>query len=63
MDTVLRGLKDTPPAPGFERVLYPGLSEAEETERRSQDGIPYHVEVVNWFTSIREELKLDFEFP
>ena len=63
MDTVLRGLADTPPAPGNERVLYPGLSEAEETERRSQNGIPYHVEVVNWFTSIRAELELSFEFP
>ncbi len=62
MDTVLRGLKDTPPAPGHDRVLYPGLSEAEETERRLRDGIPYHVEVVNWFAGIRAELELDFEF-
>ena len=63
MDTVLKGLKDTKPAPGHDRVLYPGLSEAEETDRRSRYGIPYHVEVVDWFTSIRAELELDFEFP
>ena len=63
MDIVLGGLKDTRPAPGHDRVLYPGLSEAEETDRRSRSGIPYHVEVVDWFTSIRAELDLDFEFP
>ena len=63
MDTVLRGLADTKPAPGHDRVLYPGLAEAEETDRRSRDGIPYHVEVVDWFRLIRAELELDFEFP
>jgi LDH2 family malate/lactate/ureidoglycolate dehydrogenase len=62
MDTFLRGLTETPPAPGYDRVVYPGLIEAEEEEHRLQEGIPYHVEVIEWFRSIANELKLDFKF-
>lgn len=45
-DDLLVGLRDTPPAPGHERVLYPGLRGAELTDERRQLGIPYHPEVV-----------------
>ena len=43
------------PAVGKDRVLYPGLSEAEETAQRSANGIPYHKEVVGWFRTYGEE--------
>ena len=32
MDDMLRGLVETPTAPGHERVIYPGLPESEEIE-------------------------------
>ena len=62
MDALLEGLAKTPPAPGHERVLYPGLLEAEDTEQRLAEGIPYHREVIEWFQSIGAELDLDFDF-
>lgn len=62
MDDFLRGLCATPPAPGHDRVVYPGLLEAEEKERRLADGIPYHTEVIEWFASTAGEMGLKFEF-
>lgn len=60
MDDMLRGLIETPTAPGHERVIYPGLPESEEIEKRQKEGIPYHKEVIQWFESIRNELELDY---
>src|SRR5262249_6400648 len=40
MDTMLKSLRTATPAPGHDRVLYPGLSEAEEIEIRRANGIP-----------------------
>ncbi|MCK9486305.1 MAG: Ldh family oxidoreductase [Dehalococcoidia bacterium] len=62
MDTFLRGLCDTPPAPGHQRVVYPGLLEAEEAARRTVEGIPYHREVIAWFARTAAEMDLEFEF-
>ncbi|MDP6606540.1 MAG: Ldh family oxidoreductase [Dehalococcoidia bacterium] len=62
MDELLEGLATTPPAPGHERVLYAGQLEAEETELRLAEGIPYHSEVIEWFRGIEAELGLDFSF-
>jgi LDH2 family malate/lactate/ureidoglycolate dehydrogenase len=56
MDVLLRGLRETPPAPGEERVLYAGLPEAETLAVRSERGIPYHPEVVAWFRETAAEL-------
>ena len=58
MDNMLQPLKDTPPAPGHERVMYPGLSEYEEEQERRINGIPLHTEVVEWFTDITSELSI-----
>ncbi len=63
MDLLLAGLAATKPAPGHDRVLYAGLSEAEETEQRSKEGIPYHREVTDWFRSIGAELNIPVELP
>ena len=58
MDRMLQMLRDTPPAPGHDRVLYPGLSEYEEEQDRSVNGIPLHKEVIEWFSDICGELSI-----
>jgi LDH2 family malate/lactate/ureidoglycolate dehydrogenase len=62
MDAFLRGLAETKPAPGHDRVVYPGLIEAEEEAVRREQGIPYHREVIDWFRTIEAELGLHFAF-
>jgi LDH2 family malate/lactate/ureidoglycolate dehydrogenase len=56
MDEMLKTLRTATPAPGQERVLYPGLSEAEEIEARRAHGIPLHKEVIQWFAGCAREL-------
>jgi LDH2 family malate/lactate/ureidoglycolate dehydrogenase len=58
MDDMLRTLRTATPAPGQERVLYPGLSEAEETAHRRAHGIPLHKEVIQWFGECTSEMGL-----
>jgi LDH2 family malate/lactate/ureidoglycolate dehydrogenase len=61
MDKFLEGLQNTRPAKGHERVLYPGLSEWEETQKRTRDGIPYHREVIEWFESYTAEVGVEVD--
>jgi LDH2 family malate/lactate/ureidoglycolate dehydrogenase len=58
MDQTLEWLLETRPAPGQERVLYPGLLEHEETRERREHGIPLHKEVIQWFGQMTSELGL-----
>jgi LDH2 family malate/lactate/ureidoglycolate dehydrogenase len=58
MDDMLATLKSTPPAPGHDRVLYPGLSESEEMAKRKVGGIPLHKEVIGWFSETTQRLGL-----
>ena len=58
MDEWLRMLKSTKPAPGHDRVLYPGLPEAECEVEYKAKGIPLHREVVGWIRSICSELHI-----
>ncbi len=58
MDSMLKTLRTATPAPGQDRVLYPGLSEAEETQARRAHGIPLHKEVLQWFAECTRELGL-----
>lgn len=58
MDTMLKTLRETKPAPGHDRVLYPGLSEFEEEQDRRANGIPLHKEVIQWFADITNEMSL-----
>ena len=58
MDQMLETIRTTDPAPGHERVLYPGLSEHEELLERRAHGIPLHKEVIQWFNQITNELNL-----
>jgi LDH2 family malate/lactate/ureidoglycolate dehydrogenase len=56
MDQMLRALRTATPVEGQERVLYPGLSEHEETAERRAHGIPLHKEVIQWFGEVTTEL-------
>ncbi len=56
MDEMLKTLRNATPAPGQERVLYPGLSEHEEVQARRATGIPLHKEVIQWFAGTTEDL-------
>ncbi|MBM3221014.1 MAG: Ldh family oxidoreductase [Candidatus Rokubacteria bacterium] len=56
MDQMLKTLRTAPPAPGHDRVLYPGLSEAEELAKRRAKGVPLHKEVIEWFGQCTREL-------
>ena len=60
MDEWIRMLKTTPPASGHDRVLYPGQPEAEATEDRRANGIPFHPEVIDWFRDICGELSIPY---
>jgi L-2-hydroxycarboxylate dehydrogenase (NAD+) len=59
MDQMLQTLKSTRPAPGQERVIYPGILEHEEEIHRRANGIPFHPEVIQWFESVTRELGID----
>ena len=58
MDRTLHMLKTTKPAPGHDRVLYPGLAEHEDIQERSRNGIPLHREVVEWFDDMTSEFAI-----
>ena len=60
MDDFLRSLKSTPPAPGHERVLYAGLAEAEMELDRRVNGIPLHIEVIQWFQDTCSEMSIPY---
>ena len=62
MDEWLQTLKATKPAPGYSRVLYPGLPEAECEVKYRSKGIPLHREVATWFRSICGELLITCPF-
>ena len=57
MDEWLVMLKSTKPAPGYDRVLYPGLPEAECEKEYRVKGIPLHQEVVDWLRKTCKELQ------
>ena len=58
MDDYMRTLKETPPAPGHDRVLVAGQLEWETEQERRRNGIPLHREVVEWFDEICQELEI-----
>ena len=60
MDTYMAEIRECPPVPGAERVVYAGLPEHEEEAERRAHGIPYHPEVIDWFRGITDELNVDW---
>ena len=63
MDGMLSALRQTKPAPGEERVLYPGLIEHETEQERLANGIPLSSETVDWLRAISVELGLSADIP
>ncbi|MDH3682943.1 MAG: Ldh family oxidoreductase, partial [Acidimicrobiia bacterium] len=63
MASFLRGLRDTPPAPGHARVLYAGLAEHETEQERHRHGIPYHPDVVRFFIDTADDLGVTNRLP
>ena len=63
MDDFMRALRETPPAPGQERVVYAGLPEHEAERERSERGIPYHPDVVDWIRDTARELGAETALP
>ena len=59
MDSYLKGLRETPPAPGHDRVLYAGLPEHETEADRRARGIPYHPAVIEWHRKMTAEMGLE----
>ena len=55
LDQYLTDLLDCPTVSGEGRVLYSGFPEAQTVEERSERGIPYHPEVVDWFKKATTE--------
>ena len=57
----MHGLKTTPAVPECheesDRVLYPGLYAHEVSQDRTKNGIPYHKEVLFWYTQFAETMK------
>ncbi len=62
MDAYLKALRETPPAPGQERVLYAGLEEHEQEIERRELGIPYHPDVIEYFRGLFAEFGLPDRF-
>ncbi|MCL0031195.1 Ldh family oxidoreductase [Dehalococcoidia bacterium] len=60
MDEMLRGLSETKPMPGISRVLYAGQPEEETLMERTENGIPLHPEVIDWFKDICGELQIKY---
>ncbi|MFC1900971.1 Ldh family oxidoreductase [Chloroflexota bacterium] len=62
MDEFLQMLKSTKPAKGYDRVLYPGLPEAECEVKYREIGIPLHTEVVEWIQNTCKDLSVKCAF-
>ena len=60
MDEYMKSIRETPPIPGAERVIYAGMPEQEAEKERRENGIPYHPEVIDWFRGITDELNIDW---
>jgi LDH2 family malate/lactate/ureidoglycolate dehydrogenase len=56
MDEMLRTLKATEPAEGYERVYVHGEKEDEARRDRERNGIPYHRQVVGTLEKLGEEV-------
>ncbi len=56
MDEWLDMLENSKTIPGKDKVVYPGLPEHITQIERTENGIPIHNEVLNWFEKINKEL-------
>ena len=63
VDSYLKALRESPPAPGHDRVYYAGLPEHERRQENLAGGIPYHPDVVNWHRETADELGVEHNLP
>jgi len=63
LDAYLRRLLACAPAPGSERVVYPGVEEAEAETERTARGIPYHPDVIRWLAATLDRLGATHALP
>ena len=56
MDYMLKTLRQTKPAPGNDRVVYPGLLEHEIEIDRLENGIPLPFEIAQWIRDTGQDL-------
>ena len=63
MDEYLHSILDAKPAPGETRVVYPGIPEHETELDRSENGVPYHPEVIEWFKQTAAEQEVGHNLP
>jgi LDH2 family malate/lactate/ureidoglycolate dehydrogenase len=61
IDGRLREMTETPPAEGFDRVLYAGLPEWESERDKRVNGIPLHPTVVDKLGALATELGVPFD--
>ncbi len=61
LDERLRDLRSTPPAQGFDRVLYAGLPEWETEQDRRANGIPLHPSVIEKLRDLAARTGIAFE--
>jgi LDH2 family malate/lactate/ureidoglycolate dehydrogenase len=61
MDSLLRDLKSTKPAPGFDRVLVAGVPEWETVADRVASGIPLHPTVIDTLREYADEVGAAFD--
>jgi LDH2 family malate/lactate/ureidoglycolate dehydrogenase len=59
MDLYLQSFLDLPSNSKGKKVVYAGYLEHLEQDKREKEGIPLHVEVVNWFEDVCKKLNLD----
>jgi LDH2 family malate/lactate/ureidoglycolate dehydrogenase len=60
MDAYLLELLATPPAPGHERVIYPGVPEHETWLERRREGIPLHRDAADMVRRVAAEFGVPF---
>lgn len=56
LDAMIRCIRDTPPAPGHERIFLPGERGFREIPRRQQHGIPVRPHVLEQLNSLADKL-------
>lgn len=60
LDQYLTDLLECPTVDGKGKVLYSGYPEAQTTIDRTENGIPYHPEVIEWFREATSEHRIDW---
>ena len=61
MDERLRDIRDTPPAPGYDRVYYAGLPEWEAEQDNRARGVPLHPNVIKALRNLATETGAPFD--